>query len=184
LCILPARSNREWYHRLVVEIREAPSLTPAEYAQLEELLVAVVDDGASIGFLPPLARDVAAAYWRGVFGPGVLLLLAVDEGRIVGSVQLHLCLRPNGAHRAEVAKLMVHPSARRRGIARQLLDRLEGVARREARSLLVLDTREGDPSNDLYRRLGYVERGRIPRYVVSEDGSFAATVLYSKDLAP
>ena len=166
----------------MIEIREAPTLSPAEVAELSDLLIAVVDDGASIGFLPPLDREAATDYWRGVLAPGVVLLLAVDEDRIVGTAQLHLSLRPNGSHRAEVAKVMVHPTARRRGIARQLMDRLDAVARRESRTLLVLDTRAGDPSNQLYRQLGYVERGRIPRYVCSADGQLHATVIYSKEL--
>ena len=79
---------------------------------------------------------------------------------------------------------MVHPDARRRGIGRLLMGAIESVARRESRTLLVLDTRAGDPSNDLYRSLGYVECGRVPRYVRSPNGEFDDTVIYSKELAP
>ncbi|MDF2649544.1 MAG: acetyltransferase domain protein [Paenibacillus sp.] len=34
--------------------------------EVSELLIGVVEDGASIGFLPPLQRADAEAYWRGV----------------------------------------------------------------------------------------------------------------------
>jgi ribosomal protein S18 acetylase RimI-like enzyme len=171
-----------WYSARMVAIREAPALTAAEYAQLSDLLIAVVDDGASIGFLPPLARDEADSYWSGVLGPQRVLLLAEDGGRIVGSAQLYLEPRPNGRHRAEVAKVMVDPAARRRGIASSLMRRLEEVARVHQRSLLVLDTREGDPSNDLYRAFGYVEVGKIPGYVTDGNGTLEATVVYYKQL--
>jgi ribosomal protein S18 acetylase RimI-like enzyme len=167
----------------MVTIREAPTLTDEEYRQLADVLIAVVDDGASIGFLPPLARAEAGAYWHGVLGPHRVLLLAEDEGRIVGSAQLFLEPRPNGRHRAEVAKVMVDPPARRRGIARLLMLRLEAIAREQERSLLVLDTREGDPANDLYRQLGFVEVGRIPGYALNGNGTFDATVVYYKQLA-
>ena len=169
--------------RAPLVIREPTRLAPAELDALAELLVAVVDDGASIGFLPPLGHHEARDYWARVLKPGTILLLAAADGQIVGSVQLFLELRPNGRHRAEVGKLMVHPSARRRGLGRQLMLSIEQVARREQRSLLVLDTRQGDPSNALYRSLGYIEVGAIPRYARSADGSLAGTVYYYKGLA-
>jgi ribosomal protein S18 acetylase RimI-like enzyme len=160
----------------VIEIREATALTPAEYAQLSDLIVAVVDDGASIGYLPPMDRALADAYWQTVLAPNRVLLVAEEDGRIVGSAQLHLETRPNGDHRAEVAKVMVHPDVRRRGLGR-------AIARRNARTLLVLDTREGDPSNVLYQGLGFQEAGRIPNYCKSEHGGFDATVVYYKQLS-
>ncbi len=49
-------------------------------------------------------------------------------------------------------------------------------------SLLVLDTRLGDPSNDLYVSLGYQWVGQIPHYARSGSGSLDTTVLYYKDL--
>ena len=161
-------------------IRTASTLTPEEIEQLVGLLVAVVDDGASIGFLPPLDLDEARAYWAGVLKPGVVLLVAEEAGRIVGSGQLHLEQRANGRHRAEIAKLMVDPTVRGRGLGRRLMERLEAIAREEGRTLLVLDTREGDPSNALYRSLGWVEAGRIPHYARSANGELHTTVFYYK----
>jgi ribosomal protein S18 acetylase RimI-like enzyme len=165
-----------------VEVREVDRLDGRTLAELIDVLVAVVDEGASIGFLPPLDRGEAETYWVGVSRPETVLLVAGRDGRIDGTIQLHLESRPNGRHRAEVAKLMVHPGARRRGLGRILMERLEGIAGREGRTLLVLDTREGDPSNDLYRSMGYVEAGRIPSYAQSATGQLAATVFYYKDL--
>lgn len=162
-------------------IRTASRLTPDQLDQLAELLVEIVDDGASVGFLPPLDPAEARTYWSGVLGPGVVLLVAEERGRIVGTAQLHLEQRANGRHRAEVAKLMVYPSARRRGLGRRLMERLEEIAREEGRTLLVLDTREGDPSNRLYRSLGWAEAGRIPRYARSANGELHATVFYFKE---
>ena len=119
-----------------------------ELDQLVDLLIAVVDDGASIGFLPPLERAVAERYWAGLPEPGAVLLVAERAGKIVGSVQLHLALRPNGLHRAEVAKLMVHPAARRRGVGRLLMERIEAVARDNGRTLLEARPRTGNPDVD------------------------------------
>jgi ribosomal protein S18 acetylase RimI-like enzyme len=148
--------------------------------QLSELLVQVVEDGASIGFLPPLKLSEAKEYWETVLKPDVILYAAKVNHEIVGSVQLHLCTKPNGLHRAEIAKLMTHPNVRRQGIGRSLMQKAEERAKQEGRSLLVLDTREGDPSNYLYTSIGFVEAGRIPRYAQSANGELHATVIYYK----
>ncbi|OBZ13987.1 MULTISPECIES: GNAT family N-acetyltransferase [Bacillales] len=149
---------------------------------LADLLVEVVEEGASIGFLPPLSMSEAISYWSHVIHEDVILWIAERNGEMVGSVQLHLCSRPNGSHRAEIAKLMVHPNARRKGLGHILMAAAEERAREQNRSLLVLDTRAGDPSNRLYRAMDYIEAGRIPRYAKSADGELHDTVYYYKNL--
>ncbi|MEI4770642.1 GNAT family N-acetyltransferase [Psychrobacillus sp. FJAT-51614] len=156
--------------------------TEEHMEELSELLIQVVDDGASIGFLPPLQLPEAMNYWEDVLSPDVILFVAKRNNRIVGSVQLHLCEKPNGVHRAEIAKLMTHPHYRRNGIGRSLMEKVEKRAIKEGKSLLVLDTREGDPSNLLYTSLGFIQAGRIPNYAQSETGELQATNIYYKVL--
>ncbi len=162
--------------------REVAQLGVDELDQLSQLLVDVVGEGASVGFLPPLPYAEARAYWTKVLEKNVKMWVAERDGVIVGTIQLHLATKPNSLHRAEIAKLMVHPSAGRQGIGRALLLMAEARARVESRSLLILDTREGDHSNRLYQSMGYQEAGRIPQYVTSADGSLDATVIYYKIL--
>ncbi|MDF2659775.1 MAG: GCN5-related N-acetyltransferase [Paenibacillus sp.] len=150
--------------------------------ELAELLIRVVEDGASVGFMPPLSAEEATRYWEGVPGPDVVLYAALAGGRVAGSVQLHVCTKPNGSHRAEIAKLMTHPDYRRHGIGRRLMLQAEAKAAELGRTLLVLDTREGDPSNRLYSSIGYTRAGRIPGYARSADGELHATVYYYKNL--
>ena len=149
--------------------------------ELSELLVKVVDEGASIGFLPPMRKQDAENYWKTVLSPDVILFVAKLNNHIVGSIQLHLSTKQNGSHRAEIAKLMTHPEYRRNGIGRLLMHRAEETAKQMERTLIVLDTREGDPSNKLYSSLGYIQAGRIPNYAKSADGELAATILYYKN---
>ncbi len=151
---------------------------------LVALLQDAVQDGASIGFVQTPAQAEAETYWNGVLeavqNGSKLIWVARAENGVVGTVQLGLEARANGLHRAEVMKLLVHTSARRQGVGRALLERLEITARSLGRTTLVLDTREGDPSNAFYTALGWVLVGAIPRYVTNPDGSFAATMLYYK----
>jgi ribosomal protein S18 acetylase RimI-like enzyme len=161
-------------------ISELSEMSEKRLGSLAVLLVEVVDEGASIGFLPPLSITEATSYWSQVINDEVILWIAERNGETVGSVQLHLCSRPNGTHRAEIAKLMVHPHVRRKGLGHILMAAAEERAKEENRSLLVLDTRAGDPSNRLYRSMNYIEAGRIPRYAKSADGELHDTVYYYK----
>ena len=154
---------------------------PALVALLED----VVGGGASVGFVPPLGADEAPAYWASVAaaleGGGRRLWIArADGGSIVGAVQLDLAGQANGRHRAEVIKLMVLASARRQGIGRLLMEAAEAEARRLGRTTLVLDTRLGDPSEALYRGMGWQPAGTIPRYARSADGTLHTTAFYYK----
>ncbi|HET7034060.1 MAG TPA: GNAT family N-acetyltransferase [Thermomicrobiaceae bacterium] len=166
-----------------IVVRRADRLPPDVVDTLAGILTACVAEGASLGFLAPLAPDAARHWWAAFPRDGAMLLVAEVDGRFVGTVQLHDAESENGAHRGEVAKLLVHPAWRRRGIARALMTRLEAEARAAGKCLLVLDTREGDPSNDLYRALGYREAGRIPGWARNAAGTFSATVFWYKPLA-
>jgi ribosomal protein S18 acetylase RimI-like enzyme len=174
--------------RLEIELL-TPETAPACLAALVAVLQDAVDDGASVGFLPPLEAEQAAAYWRGVFealdGDALRLFAARHPTLgLVGTVQLDLAMRANGRHRAEVAKLLVHRAARRQGIASALMLALEEEARRLGRTTLFLDTRAGDPSERLYTSLGYTRAGEIPQFARSANGALDATVFYYKLLAP
>lgn len=163
----------------MLNIKELDSIEDYK-VPLSELLVKVVDDGASIGFLPPMKLSDAKHYWQTVLNPNVILYIAKIDNEIVGTIQLHLCTKQNGLHRAEIAKLMTSPSARRKGVARFLMNAAEERAIEEGRSLLVLDTREGDPSNLLYQSLGYIQAGKIPNFALSGEGELDTTVIYYK----
>src|SRR5919198_1283360 len=75
---------------------------------LTGLLRDAVESGASVGFLHPLTKPAAHAYWltvqRAVETGDRIVLAAFDGNELVGSVQLDFAGMPNGSHRAEVMK--------------------------------------------------------------------------------
>jgi acetyltransferase len=154
---------------------------------LAHLLQDAVDGGASVGYLPPLSWESAQQFWQGVAEAVAtghrLLWIAEEAGVVLGTVQLDLATKPNGLHRAEVAKLLVHSQARRRGLAQQLMQTLETEARRLHRTTLVLDTLQGEPSELLYQKLGYTAVGAIPAFARVGSGALEPTVVYYRLLA-
>ena len=152
--------------------------------KLTTLLQDAVASGASIGFLPPLTHEDAINYWQDVAkaleSPYRILLIAEIDQKIIGTVQLDMASRPNGSHRAEIAKLMVHTSHRGQGIGRALMNTIETEAKRAGRTTLILDTREGDLSEQLYSKMSYTQAGTIPEYARNADGSLHTTVFMYK----
>lgn len=153
---------------------------------LSQLLIDSVESGASVGFLMPMTHSKAEAYWRSVAtrvqsGERFLLVATNDADEIVGAVQLALCGAENQSHRANVEKLLVHRKARRRGIAKKLMQNVETLSRLMLRTVLVLDTATPEAMK-LYESLGYRKVGEIPSYALETDGGEVATIVYYKDL--
>jgi GNAT superfamily N-acetyltransferase len=158
-------------------------------AQLDGLAAVLVDcvaGGASVSYLAPFSHEQARGAFEAVaveVEQGRRLLLgAFAEGRLVGTVQVILALPPNQPHRAEIAKLLVHRSARKRGIAQRLMEHAESEARGEGKTLLVLDTVTGDDAERLYARLGWTRVGVIPGYALYPDGRPCDTTVFWKAL--
>jgi len=109
-----------------VAIRVA-TLSEAAYREaipgLAELLVDVVDGGASVNFLAGVDAATAAAWWSArteAVGDGTITpIVAFDVDRVVGSTLLIRSPNPNSPHRAEIAKVLVHRTARRSALPLQ-----------------------------------------------------------------
>jgi GNAT superfamily N-acetyltransferase len=154
--------------------------------QLASVLVDCVEGGASVSFMSPFSQAEALAFFRNVAasvasGDTVLLAASLD-GRIVGTVQLGLDTPPNQPHRADIKKMLVHRSARSRGIGAALMARVEEEARRHGRWLLVLDTVPGENGHRVYKRAGWTETGIIPDYALFPDGRICDTTVMWKRL--
>ena len=104
------------------------------------------------------------------------------DGRIVGSTLLERSVNPNSPHRAEIGKVIVHRSMRRRGLGRDLMAAAEERARAEGRWMLILDTVTGSAAAALYESLGWVTIGTIPAYALDVSGVPEAATYYYKDL--
>lgn len=154
---------------------------------LADILVDVVAHGASVNFLAGFSQAEAEAFWAGQMegieaGGRVLLVAKGEDGRIVGTVVVTFAPQPNGPHRAEIGKMLVHSSARRQGLGSRLLQAAEDVARASGRTLVHLDTQTGSAGEALYRARGWTEMGVLPGHSLTPDGELASATFFYKQV--
>lgn len=169
----------------MTSVRRLLAVDDAQIEALAGVLIDVVEGGASIGFMLPLTRERAVAFWRRIaedVAAGKRALLIAEDGQgVCGTAQLVLEQPENQPHRADVSKVLVHRRARRRGVGEELMRAVETTARECGKTLLVLDTASEDAER-LYERLGWTRVGVIPRYALLPEGAECSTAFYYRDL--
>jgi GNAT superfamily N-acetyltransferase len=157
-----------------------------ELQGLCDVLSDCVAGGASVSFMLPLSPARIAEFWRtscasAQRGERVVLAAEDDALGIVGTVQILFAQPENQPHRADLAKMLVHRRARRRGVGAALLVAAEQTALTCGRTLLVLDTASAEAAR-LYARHGWQLCGEIPGYALWPDGGLCATRIFFKSL--
>lgn len=170
-------------------VRPCPAAeAEARLPELGALLEDAVAGGASVNFMAGLTAAEAEAFWRAQlpgFGAGEKrLIVAEADGALVGTVMLSFAPQPNGPHRAEIGKMLVHSRHRRHGLGKRLLEAAEAAALDSGRTLLLLDTEAGSAGARLYEACGWVPFGLMPDHAFTPDGRLAATTYFYKALGP
>jgi GNAT superfamily N-acetyltransferase len=168
-------------------LRRLYALDDAQIDELAGVLIDCVEGGSSVGFMHPLTRGRALAFWRrvaqGVAAGERALLVAEDGQGLCGTVQLVLDQPENQPHRADVSKMLVHRRARRQGLGAALMRAAENTARERGKTLLVLDAVTGGDAARLYERLGWQRVGAIPGYALMPQGGLCSTTVYYRYLS-
>ena len=167
------------------QIRSLATLGAREIEGLSDVLIDCVEGGASVSFMLPMTRAKADTFWRNTEASVArgerLVFVAEDAAGIVGTAQIILAQPENQPHRADLAKMLVHRRARKRGIGAALLAAAERGALAAGKTLLVLDT-ASDDAERLYARHGWQRCGVIPDYALWPDGRPCATTYFFKFL--
>src|SRR5262245_4808313 len=167
-------------------LRRLAAVDDAQIDELASVLIDCVEGDASVSFMHPLTRDRAVAFWQrvaqGVAAGARAILVAEDARGLCGTVQLVLDQPENQPHRADLAKMLVHRRARRRGLGEALMRAAEATARECGKTLLVLDAVTGGDAARLYERLGWVRVGDIPSYALYPQGGLCGTTYYYRNL--
>jgi GNAT superfamily N-acetyltransferase len=182
-------TSSEMTARFEIEALDADGFVAA-IPGLAALIVDAVAGGAAVNFMAGVTKDDAAAWWTARIGDvadgtaTAFIARDPDDGieTIVGSTMLIRSRNQNSPHRAEIGKVLVHRSVRRRGLARALMSAAEARARADGRWLLILDTEAGTAADHLYRSLGWQVLGTMPDHAYRSDGVLAPTTYFWKDL--
>jgi GNAT superfamily N-acetyltransferase len=169
-----------------IQIRCLQTIGEREIQGLSDVLIDCVEGGASVSFLLPMSRAKAEAFWHSIAASvarGERVVLAAEDagGTIVGTAQVIWAQPENQPHRGDLAKMLVHRRARRRGVGAALLAAAERSALSAGKTLLVLDTASGEAER-LYARHGWQRCGQIPHYALMPDGTPCATTIFFKFL--
>ena len=161
-----------------------PDAVDAAAPALAGVLLDCVQGGASVSFMAGLTHDQAEAFWRGAArearADGRAVLVAEDNAGVAGVVEVIPAWPDNQPHRADIAKMLVHRRARRRGVAEALLRAAEAAAVEMGKTVLVLDTVTGGDAERLYARAGWTKVGVIPDYALFPDGRSCDTSVFYK----
>jgi GNAT superfamily N-acetyltransferase len=105
-----------------MEIRD---VVDSDWAAVWGFLQQIVAAGDTYCWPPDTSEDAARMWWMGK--PGGRVLVAVDDGAVVGTAELHPNQPAAGSHVAN-AGFMVSPTVAGRGVGRALAQRVLEVA--------------------------------------------------------
>jgi GNAT superfamily N-acetyltransferase len=154
--------------------------------ELADILLDCVAGGASVSFMAAMTREEALSFWEkiaaGVSDGSRILLVAEENARLIGTVQVVASGIPNQPHRSDLSKMLVHRQGRGKGIGAALLKSAETESRDAGWWLMVLDTVTDSDGERLYTRGGWTPVGVIPNYALWPDGTLCPTTYFYKDL--
>ncbi len=143
---------------------------------LSEILASCVNGGASVSFMLPFAPQTAITFLvthcRQRGGRGSALCWPPSTRRNVPSAPCNLS--PVNRKTSPIERMSPNywftKNVRRQGIAQALMSELERIARRERKTVLVLDTATGSGAEQFYACCGWEKVGQIPRLALMPDG--------------
>lgn len=146
-------------------------------------------------FLPPLANDKLLNYWKDRIaeakaGTRVIILLLnrvapaakVQGDNLVGVAMLATPHSETSPFRAQVESLLVAAKYRQKGGSVTLMNEIHGQAILKGRTLLMAQTDSGSVAEKLFKKLGYVEIGKVPDYSLNASSELKDVVFLYKTL--
>jgi GNAT superfamily N-acetyltransferase len=152
-----------------LELHWNPDLTTDFGRNIVSLINATVTDGGTLGFIEPLdaeqAQHFLSALSRKIKQGETHALYAAAEGEPVFFVLLNLSSMPNCRHSAELAKGVVSPHFRGRGLVQAAFKSLISRARSLGVEQFVLDVRAHSRAHQVWEYFGFKTWGVLEDYV-------------------
>jgi GNAT superfamily N-acetyltransferase len=153
---------------------------------LAQLLLDAHASNMSLGLQGPLTFEHAVETWVETAArldpERRVLLAALEDGIVVGAVQVVRADAENGASRAEIVRLAVRGDRRGTGLGRRLLEAAVERSRGLGLRLLWLTTHEETDSDRFYDAVGWTRLGVLPAYSTRPDGTLAGAAFYYREV--
>ena len=153
---------------ITIKVERLKLLSDLDLADLCNITEQAIKAGGGFGWLKTPPRETLNKYWRGLLlVQNRILIVGRLNGAIAGTVQLELQPHNNEAQKniIKIASHFVAPWARGYGLAKNIIDYAEVVAKENEASCLQLDIRETqDAGINLFKSKGYIKWGENPNY--------------------
>ena len=126
-------------------------------------------------------RERVASFLQAYADEEAVPLVAEVDGHVVGVIHIAFNAHPLKAHTCTLSDVVVNPEFQRKGIARRLFEESKRLASMKGKSMMLVSCRGGPPAETVYRRLGFIEYGRLPNGIVEpwgENKAFDEVLFY------
>lgn len=93
-------------------------------------------------------------------------LVAEVDGVVIGNILIEKEEFVLHSHRCSLADVVVNTAFQGMGTAKKLLECAKQQAKKLGLKLLTVHVRGGTPAEEVYKKLGFIEAGRIPKGIV------------------
>ena len=108
------------------------------------------------------------------------IMVIRDDKRYYGQVVITLFHQDTYIHRGDICSLMLHKSARSRGVSLQIAEQLIRECERLDLGMVTIDVRAGSSQEKLWRYLGFTPYGQLPKYAKVNDTYFSGVFLFQE----
>ena len=158
--------------KISIKVETLQSISDIDLADLCNITEQAIRAGGGFGWLKVPPRQVLNKYWKGlVVVQNRILVVGRLNNAIAGALQLGL-QSPNNEAQKNIGTITSHfvaPWARGYGLAKNMIDHAETVARESSICCIQLDIRETqEAAIQLFKSKGYEQWGTNPSYAQVE----------------
>ena len=154
--------------------------------ELAQLLLDAHASNMALGLRGPLTREHARETWLDTAArldpERRVLLAALEDGIVVGTVQVVRADAENGSRRAEIVRLAVRGDRSGGGNGRAMLEAAAERAKGLGLRVLWLSTHAGTGSDKFYEAAGWIRLGVLPLYSERPDGTLVGSAFYFREV--
>ena len=171
--------------KITIKIEILKSISDIDLADLCNITEQAIKAGGGFGWLKSPPREILNKYWKGlVVVQHRILIVGRLNKAIAGTLQLGL-QPPNNEAQKNITNITSHfvaPWARGYGLAKNMIDYSELVAKENGASCVQLDIRETqDAAIQLFTSTGYEQWGENPNYA-GVDGKVIKGLYFYKNI--